>query len=287
VFSTLRADSRVSSVEVAVSILIVEDTRVAAKLLEMLLARMGYETVTASSGTEALEVLRARADMEVVITDLRMPGMDGVELIRAIKAVEDWSDLPVIVVTNQADMPNVKQVWALGVKQYLLKPVDNAELERTVRVALQERVASLLSPHDVITKLNLDPAMYQTLAASFADLVEESLRLLEEPRESNVIPPQLDLQGLCEAAAMFGVERVQSLVLRLIDQDAAAADGIGADLERLAVLLRSLAPALRREVAAPAALPEPRSESEPLDPDPAQTPVAEPDPAAATAAGSE
>lgn len=232
------------------SILIAEDTRVAAKLLEMLLASMGHETVTVTSGEAALETLRARDDVELLITDLRMPGMDGLELIRAVKSTKEHAELPVIVVTAVSDLSGVKQLAVLGVSYYLLKPVDRVQLERNVQLALAERELKLVSADEVSAKLGLDAAMYEALAASFADLVDDSLRILAERTELDVVPDALDLGGLEEAASMFDVARLQTLVTPLLEVRAAGGkpEGMRSDLDRLSVLLRGLGRVLRRGV---------------------------------------
>jgi len=229
-------------------ILIAEDTRVAAKLLEMLLASMGYETLTVASGDAALACLRERRDIDLLITDLRMPGMDGVELIRAIKATDGIAGLPVVVVTAVSDLSDVKQLAALGVSYFLLKPVDRVQLERNVQLALAEREVIEVPADAVCAKLGIDFAMYVSLAASFAELVDDSVRVLAERPELAAVPVGLDLAGLGEAASMFEVGRLQALVSSLLDGRAEGKPGgVRAELDRLASLLRGLARALRSD----------------------------------------
>jgi CheY-like chemotaxis protein len=233
------------------SILIVEDTSVAAKLLELHIKSLGYETVRAASGEAAIAALETHADIEVVITDILMPGMDGFALIRTIKERPEWRSLPIVVATALSDVPNAKQITQLGVQHYLLKPVDKAQLVRTIRSALAERDVRVLSKREVIQRLDLDPAMYATLAASFVELAEESLRLLGEPREDGRIPADLALAGLSEAATMFGVERLQVVTRKLLEQQASSAaspSAVTAELDRLANALHTVMGCLRKEM---------------------------------------
>jgi CheY-like chemotaxis protein/HAMP domain-containing protein len=238
-----------------VSILIVDDTSVAAKLLELHIKNLGYETVTTTSGDAALAALEAHPDIEAVITDIMMPGMDGFTLIRTINERPEWRSLPIIVATALSDVPNAKQIAQLGVQHYLLKPVDKAQLARTIRAALPDRDTPLISKRAIIKRLDLDPAMYDTLAASFVEMVDESIRLLTEPREPGRMPAGLALSGLHEAASMFGVERLRGVTRRLIDQaslgepSGATATAAEAELERLAGALRIVAGSLQRAAA--------------------------------------
>ena len=81
-------------------VLAVDDQRYFRELIEGVLIDEGYEVVTAASGEEALHVL-ARADFEIVVTDLVMPGMDGVELVRRVK--ERKPDQEIVMVTGVSD----------------------------------------------------------------------------------------------------------------------------------------------------------------------------------------
>lgn len=241
--------AELESAEVCVSILIVEDTTVAAKLLELHIKNLGYEAVTTTSGEAAIQALEAHPDIELVITDIMMPGMDGFALIRTINEHQQWRRLPIIVATALSDVLNAKQVVQLGVQHYLVKPVDKAQLMRTIRAALAEREPTLISKQEVIQRLDLDPAMYASLATSFAELADESIRLLAEPREPGCVPGGLALNGLYEAATMFGVQRLQRVSRKLLEQPTPAAvpSATEIELERLADDLRAVVSSLRRE----------------------------------------
>ena len=106
-------------------ILIVDDNRTTTTTLATLVGRWGHQALTAFDGTEALEVMSTdRAD--VLITDLRMPEMDGMELLRQVK--ERWNDVIVIVVTAYGTIESAVEAMRRGAFDYLTKPYDYQEL---------------------------------------------------------------------------------------------------------------------------------------------------------------
>jgi response regulator RpfG family c-di-GMP phosphodiesterase len=117
-------------------ILVVEDEAGMRLLLQTVLEVEGYQVEVAESGEVALELLRAR-DYQLLITDLRMPGLDGMELLRQARA---WHpELSVIMVTGYATIDNAVAALRRGVNDYLTKPFDIQDLRRSVARALQER----------------------------------------------------------------------------------------------------------------------------------------------------
>lgn len=228
-------------------IVIAENNRVAARLLEMQLAAMGHETITVGSGSEVLELLRARSDVELLITDLCMPGMDGIELIRAIRRDPVWCRLPIVVATGVVDLQNAREVASLGVHHYLVKPVRRAELESTVRAALAEREVALVSPDEVMQRLGVDAAGFQMLVDSFLSIVDDAIGRLRDVPVDGQIPDGLPLRDLQEAASLLEVTPLQELVGRIEKSDGAGRMDDPADLERLSVLLNMLAGSLRNE----------------------------------------
>jgi len=101
-------------------VLVVEDDEVTAGLYRTVLERR-FRPLVALNGFEALQVLRETPDVRLVITDIHMPGMDGLELIRALRADERWKSLPVIVQTSDRDLLKSDVFEGLGVEQVLDK----------------------------------------------------------------------------------------------------------------------------------------------------------------------
>jgi len=118
------------------SILIVEDERSAAEYLRLLLEEQGYRTLRAANGVEALLALESSTP-SLVLSDLRMPEMDGLELVTHVK--QRWPDLPVIVITADADVSLVVEAVQHGALNYLVKPAPPAAVLAAVGRALAAR----------------------------------------------------------------------------------------------------------------------------------------------------
>jgi DNA-binding NtrC family response regulator len=111
-------------------ILIVDDDPGQRSLLDSFLRGQGFETVLASSGQQALEILRAD-QFGMMISDVRMPGMSGLETLR--RAREEHAVLPVLLVTAYADIREAVSAMRDGALSYLAKPIDLDELLATVQ----------------------------------------------------------------------------------------------------------------------------------------------------------
>jgi len=102
------------------TVLVVDDESGTRHALMRLLANEGYETVGAGDGREALRALEA-ATPDVILLDLMMPGMDGIELLEALQRHPDFNALPVVVLTALSDTHTVNRARQLGAKAYLVK----------------------------------------------------------------------------------------------------------------------------------------------------------------------
>ena len=107
-------------------VLVIDDDPVVGKSIDRVLTPKGYAVIAASSGEEALARL-ANETYDVVYTDIRMPGMDGLEVARRIKAARPW--LPVVIVTGYGTEANEAEARSLGVKGFLHKPLSPEMIE--------------------------------------------------------------------------------------------------------------------------------------------------------------
>src|SRR5690349_15893190 len=121
--------------QIAPHILVVDDDCLISQQLEQLFTQEGYRATVASNAEQALELLQ-NEDIDLVITDLRLPGMDGVALTKQI--VERWADVPIVIMTGYAEIANAVQVLKMGASDYIVKPFGMAAIQESVRVALEK-----------------------------------------------------------------------------------------------------------------------------------------------------
>jgi DNA-binding NtrC family response regulator len=115
-------------------ILVVDDEERMAGVVAMALARAGWECETASDGAEALRAMEIRG-ADVVVTDWKMAGMDGLELLKRLRA--KYADVPVILITAFASVPSAVAAMREGAFDYVTKPFDNDDLRAVVARALE------------------------------------------------------------------------------------------------------------------------------------------------------
>jgi len=125
-------------------ILVVDDVPDNVDILQMRLEAQGYEVVSAADGLEALDKIRALLP-DLVLLDVMMPKLDGIETVKRLKADPSLPFIPVILVTAKADASDVIGGLEAGGDDYLTKPVDHAALSARVRAML--RIKAL---HDTV-----------------------------------------------------------------------------------------------------------------------------------------
>jgi two-component system NtrC family response regulator len=131
-------------------ILVVDDEENLRRVTQLKLQQAGYAAMTASDGAEALQVL-AKHPQDLVLTDLKMPGMSGIELLRKIK--EEYPEVVVVLVTAYGAIESAVEAMRLGAHDYIIKPVSAEALKLIVSRALehhrlQEEVQNLRSAID-------------------------------------------------------------------------------------------------------------------------------------------
>jgi len=124
-------------------VLVVDDDPVVAKSIDRVLTGKGYAVITARGGAEALEKL-AQEKYDAVYTDIRMPGMDGFEVARRIKANQPW--LPVVIITGYGSAEGKARAKEIGVAGFLNKPLSPEMIEGSARDILARRVPQAPAP---------------------------------------------------------------------------------------------------------------------------------------------
>ncbi len=117
-------------------ILAVDDDDLVLKTLNVLVSSLGYRCLCAADGLEAVEILKKKK-CDIVLSDLMMPNMDGIELLKHI--IRHHSDTDVIIATGYSEQTSYADVIKAGAIDFIKKPIDQAELEAKLARALRER----------------------------------------------------------------------------------------------------------------------------------------------------
>lgn len=149
------------------SILIVDDEPNYLVVLSELLKDEGFEVFTAPGGTKGLELIRD-TDLDLVITDMQMPGMDGLEFLQAIKEI--YPELPVIMITAFAEIEKAVAAMQMGAYNYLAKPFSNEELLVNITKAIG---------HYSLIKENIELRKEMHSRVGFGEMVGKNPRMLQ------------------------------------------------------------------------------------------------------------
>ena len=118
-------------------VLIVDDNHAMVEALSIVVGSKGHDTLVAYSGEEALDLIRAEMP-DVVLLDLKMPGIDGIETLGRLRAMPGGAGVPVIVVTATDEDDLEQRVAAAGANGILRKPVDVADLTNRIAALTQQ-----------------------------------------------------------------------------------------------------------------------------------------------------
>jgi len=217
-------------------VLVVDDNAENRDLLSRQLARQGYLVLTASDGAEALELLETQT-VDLILLDVIMPGMDGIETLQRLKTNEKHQSIPVVMLSSLDEMDGAVRCIELGAEDYLSKPLRPAVLEARIAANLElcrlrdrerhweERVAAdealieelLLGafPRGVAERVRAGDSDLSDVAPD-ATVLTCSVRGLSTPSNSRAFGEQLmGLRGLCAAVEALVLEHgVETLIWR-------------------------------------------------------------------------
>ena len=126
------------------NVLVVEDEELMRSILRQLLEDEGYNVMTADSAENALEIFPAN-DIAVTLTDIKMSGMDGLELLDQLKTIDD--EAIVIIMTAYSSVDSAIAALRKGAYDYVTKPFVNEDLLKTVKNAIQHKRAFPRKPY--------------------------------------------------------------------------------------------------------------------------------------------
>lgn len=160
------------------NVLVVDDNEMNCEMLQLRLEHRGYSVVSVLDGYRALDLI-SNTDFDVVILDIMMPEISGVDVLRQIRAQHSMTDLPVIMATAKDQSEDVVQALELGANDYVTKPIDFSVLCARIRTQLALRDLSMqkdqfiqVASHDLKNPLSVVRGYARVLQMLFKDGVE-------------------------------------------------------------------------------------------------------------------
>lgn len=210
------------------SILIVDDRPTNLASMKQLLARPGLDILTAESGNEALGLMLDH-DLALVLLDVQMPGMDGIEVADLMRRNDHTRSIPIIFVTAiNKERRHIFSGYEAGAVDYMFKPVDPAIMRAKVEVFLEMKRGQLAQAR-LVTELNEANARLQEISCRKSDYLSAASHELRTPLTvikefcslvyDEVPGPLNDEQKSCMEAANRNVRRLADLVNDLLDLD--------------------------------------------------------------------
>ncbi len=121
-------------------VLVVDDEPDVRKVVRMTLEKSGYDVAEAEDGAKAIEEIKKGENsilLNLIVTDIRMPNMNGIDVINYYK--KEWPSVPIIVLTGFPDLEMATSMLQHGISDYLVKPVESDKLRASVAKALEQR----------------------------------------------------------------------------------------------------------------------------------------------------
>ncbi len=190
-------------------VLIVEDSPLMAKVLEEILGHAGHGCISVNNGKDAITCLEADPTIDLILSDIEMPEMDGLTLLKEVRGRVEWSKIPFIITAGEQDPGLIVKATKLGCDYYIIKPPNEIQVLRKVREAVGEEIPVLLKDSVAMNRYGLTASTYTELIKAFALEVEEIIHMVEDKMECSEFAAgvQLVLQ-IQESAALLGAERI-------------------------------------------------------------------------------
>ena len=181
-------------------ILVVEDSATQAAALAELLERSGFETIIARRAERALEILDAES-VDLVLSDVVMPGMDGYELTKRIRSMPALSELPIVLLTSLTDPLAIVRGLESGADHYVTKPYEPVSLLARVHAVLERKHEPRMHPKPFTVDLLGTPftisatkeQILELLVSSYSDLVRTSEAVRDAERRARFLAEATEL----------------------------------------------------------------------------------------------
>lgn len=118
------------------NVLIVDDSKTVRNLVAFILKAEGIKVTTAEDGLDGLEKLYAMPEVDLILTDINMPRMDGFSFIIAVREQDAYKDIPIIILSTEGGEEDIQKGIRLGANLYMVKPAQPEKMVRNIKMLL-------------------------------------------------------------------------------------------------------------------------------------------------------
>ena len=208
-------------------ILIVDDDPISRKIIAKGLRKAGYDTVEAANGQEGIDLLRENESIGLVIADVVMPRMGGLEMLDHLRKSGTERRIPMIICTALGTPETVMRAVQLEAAGYFVKPFDTGNLREKVdeildrskpengKQRLPSQQSALGEKGEILKRLDLDPDIYLDLLDDLVERLSVGVKEVDDLLgKQDLGQIMTSLTALCGAAQSLGADRVSSVLMR-------------------------------------------------------------------------
>ena len=118
------------------TILIVDDSKTVRNLVAFIMKKEGFKVITAEDGLDGLEKLYSSGDIDLIISDINMPRMDGFTFIKSVREQDAYRDIPIVVLSTEGQEKDIQAGLSIGANMYMVKPAQPEKMLRNVKMLL-------------------------------------------------------------------------------------------------------------------------------------------------------
>ena len=197
-------------------ILIVDDDKISRWLIRRALEKDKFDLLEAENGNDALKILETGETVDLIISDIMMPDMDGLELIRHLKENKRTKHIKVIMISADREKETVMQAAALGIKDYIIKPIDLKLVRKKVQKIIEESQKILDDKYIIFRRLDTNIIEYKKMLLSFLDDAQGSIdRVHDWIEKGDALQVQISSNAIKGSAESMGTCKVEEAAQRL------------------------------------------------------------------------
>ncbi len=118
------------------TILIVDDSKTVRNLVAFIMKKEGFKVVTAEDGLDGLEKLYSAEKIDLIVSDINMPRMDGFTFIKSVREQESYRDIPIVVLSTEGQEKDIQAGLSIGANMYMVKPAQPEKMVKNIKMLL-------------------------------------------------------------------------------------------------------------------------------------------------------